>query len=140
MANGLLWKRLTGSIADGAGSEDSHTEFDHHLDDGALIREISIDIQQGNAEPDESAEVEITEVPAFIGATNDTDFFIRSLRLDMTATGAVPNSGGATKSRTWKFGRGQVKINASKKLYVNVSKSTDGSMSYRIDIGYEEDN
>lgn len=139
MANELLWKRLAGQINDGDGSEDSHTEFDHHLDDGAFIREITMEVRITGAEPDESGEVEITEVPAFIGSTNDTDFFIRSLTAGMPATGAgPPDSGDLIRNKTWKFARGQVHLKASKKYYVNVAKTLDGNTSYRIDIGYEE--
>jgi len=114
-------------------------EFDHQLDDGAMIREITMEVAVTGAEPDESAEIELTEVPAFIGSTNDIDFFIRSMRVGMPATGATPNSGDLIRSKTWKFARGQVTIAATKNLFVNVSKTADGVASFRIDIGYESD-
>lgn len=139
MADRLLWKNLAGSVAGGVTSSDSDSEFDHDLDDGAQIREISMDVATGGAAPDESISVEIGEVPTFISSTNNTDFFFRQLRAEMFATGATPTDGGIVKERTWKFARGQVIVDASKKLYVNVTKTTGGTGNYRISIGYEAD-
>jgi len=137
MADRLLWKSLAGSIADGVTASNSDTEFDHDLDEGAWIREISMDLALGGAGPDESLTVEIGETPTLISGTNNIDFFYRLLRMEMPATGATPNDGGIARSRTWKFARGQVKVDASKKLYTNVSKTTGGAGNYRIQIGYE---
>jgi len=140
MADQLLWKRLVGSVADGIAGQDSVREFDHQLDDGAMIREITMEVALTGAEPDESCEVEITEVPAFIGGTNGIDFFIRSLSVGMPATGAgPPDSGDIIRGRSWKFAAGQVTVAATKNLFVNVSKTTDGNARFTIDIGYEAD-
>jgi len=139
MAEGLLWERLAGSVSDGTTKSDSDSKFSHDLDDPAHIREISMDISMGGAAPDENLEVELTESPATIGGTDLSPFFIRSLRVEMPATGASPVDGGISVRKTWKFARGQVMIRPNKELYVNVNKTTGGSGSYRIDIGYEED-
>jgi len=139
MAHGLLWKNLAGSVADGVTASNSDTEFDHDLDDGAGIREITIEVALGGAGPDNNGEVELTEVPSRIGNTNNTDFWKFGVRIEMPATGATPVDGGLVRTRTKKYARGQLVIRESKKLYVNVSKTTGGICSYRIEIGYEPD-
>jgi len=140
MADELLWTRLAGSVADGQTGSDNDAEFKHGLDDGAMIREITMEVRMTGAEPDESGEVEVSKHPSFIGGTDQFTGFIRSLTAGVPATGATPNSGDTIRNKTWKFAFGQVPVKFQEKLHVSVSKTTDGVCSYRIDIGFEEDN
>jgi len=138
MADELLWTRLAGGVNDPSTGEDSVAEFKHGLDDGASIREITMEGAITGAEPDESAEFSLSKHPAFIGGTDQFTGFIRSMRVGMPATGANPNSGDLIRTKTWKFAFGQVMIKHQEKLHLSVSKSADGNASFRVDIGFEE--
>jgi len=138
MADELLWTRLAGSVNDPSTGADSVAEFKHGLDDGATIREITMEVAITGAEPDESADFSLSKHPAFIGGTDQFTGFIRGMRIGMPATGATPNTGDLIRTKTWKFAFGQVMVKHQEKLHMSVSKTTGGNASFRCDIGFEE--
>lgn len=139
MADELRWEGLSVVVSDGTTSSDAAAEFRNRTNGMIHLRDVRPSHQYKGVENDELAEIELSKAPTYQGATNNSPFFsFRQLMAVSTTTGAAVDDGATHSSEVGMLkGKGQLTLEPNESVFVNVSKSSGGTVRARYMLGYE---
>lgn len=135
----LRWEVLNVQTADGTTSANSAAEFRNDSSRTMHIRIITVTMQLDTAANDETGLIEISKSPTLAINTNNNVFYTWPTFLGVSGgtTGAALDDVSFFENKVIKYGKGQLTLEPNESLFVNVSKSSGGTVQSRYVIGYQ---
>jgi len=137
MAEELRYDLINGSVADGTTSADADGVHRNQSGEERSVRSLHIDLQLTAAGPGEDARFELSKQGSKqAGAIDGNEVgFTMPISISMPSTGATPSDGDISSNHTFLFAKGQLTLEDGEALFVNITKSTGGSILYNVLIG-----
>ncbi len=138
MADELRYENLFDTGADGTTAVNAGAEFRNDSSQILHIRSIDWAHILVTAENNETAFVEISKSPVFSSNTNNNVFYSLFQQLGITGgtTGAAVDDVATVANGGRKYGRGQLTLEPNESLFVNIAKTSGGTLNAHYMIAY----
>lgn len=136
MASKLRWVTITGASAPGQTQEDNIANFENESDNPMSIIVVKRRHYSATTSNDEQAQVELSKSPTGSSVANQDPTFREIDHLVGRPSGAGVLEGKDKVEADSRYDDGEVILEPSERLYVNVVKSTGVTANVRFVVGY----
>jgi len=134
MAEELRYDNRSGTVADGQTASNNDNSFLNQDSDDLFVRQIMISGRLRTAASDERCEIELSKSPVL--AVNNDTHFVLTTTVEAGGSGGSPDDGSYSKDRFIQLARGQLTLEQHERLHINVAKTSGGTCTYEIVIGF----